>query len=76
MTTAPANYRQRKTHGGTRQLRKLEDRMTDKQFERRTQKMVTRVGMAHAQTRGMVNSVIGVLTRGFIGRLKWVFLGR
>lgn len=67
-------YARHKTNEG--QLRGLEDRMTDKAFERRTAKIATRVGKDGAMTRGLVNGVIAVLRRGFFGRLKWLLLGR
>lgn len=37
---------------------------------------ITQLRQEHAQTRGMVVSIIHVLQRGFLGRLKWLFLGR
>ena len=60
----------------TGQLRPLEDRMTDKQMERRTMKATTRFGRDHAITRGIVNLLTAVLMRGFWGRLKWLLVGR
>lgn len=57
-------------------LRPLEDRMTDKQFERRTAKIAMRVGRDGAVTRGMTMGIIAVLQRGFFGRLKWLVFGR
>jgi len=68
-------YARHKTNT-TGQLRGLEDRMTDKAFERRTAKIAMRVGREHAITRGGLNGVIAVLQRGFFGRLKWLLLGR
>lgn len=57
-------------------LKPLEDRMTDKQFERRTAKIATRVGREGAVTRGMVLALGGVIGRSFFGRFKWLLLGR
>lgn len=68
-------YSRHKTNT-TGQLHGLEDRMTDKQFERRTAKIATRVGREGAVTRGMTMGIIEVLRRGFFGRLKWLLLGR
>ncbi len=58
------------------QLRPLEDRMTDKQYERRTAKIAMRVGREGAMTRGMVLSLSSVIGRGFWGRMQWLVLGR
>jgi len=67
----------RKTTNG--QLRKLEDRMSKYQMEKRATKIVAREQVAvqlareNAITRGMLISVLG---RGFFGRLKWLLFGR
>jgi len=68
-------YSRHKTNT-TGQLNNLEDRMSDKTFERRTARIATRVGREGAVTRGMVLSVGSVLGRGFFGRFKWLLLGR
>jgi len=67
-------YARHKTNEG--QLRPLEDRVTDKQMERRTQKMATRIGRDHALTRGAVVQMGQILSRGLFGRLKWLLVGR
>lgn len=64
-------YSRHKTNE-TGQLRSLEDRMTDKQFERRTMKTATRVGRDAAITRG---AFVTFIQMGFWARLRWVFLG-
>lgn len=68
-------YTRHKTNT-TGQLRPLEDRMTDKQYERRTMKAVTRLGREHAITRGVVMSMTSILSRGFWGKLKFAFFGK
>lgn len=64
-------YTRHKTNGRGG-VRKLEARMTDKQFERRTAKIAMRVGRESAMTRGMVNAFIGMT---FWQRLRWVVRG-
>lgn len=58
-------------------LKPLEDRMTDKQFERRTAKIAMRVGREAAITRGMTQTLYNAFFgRSFLGRMKFIFLGR
>jgi hypothetical protein len=58
------------------QLRSMVSRLTSNQMERRSAKIVMRVGRDHAQTRGMVHGIIAILRRGFFGCLKWLVAGR
>lgn len=53
-------------------LNPMEQRMTDKQFERRTAKIAMRVGRDGALTRG---AFIQFVSLGFWGRLRWLFRG-
>ncbi len=57
-------------------MKKLKKRLTDAQMEQRTAKIAMRVGREGAITRGMTMGLASVLQRGFVGRLKWLFLGR
>lgn len=64
-------YSRHKTNG-TGQLRGLEDRMSDKVFERRTAKIAMRVGRDGALTRGVF---VKFATMGFWARFRWLFRG-
>lgn len=67
-------YARHKTNEG--QIRPLEARMSEKQYERRTARIATRVGREGAITRGYAMQLGAILGRGFFGRMKWLFLGR
>lgn len=53
-------------------LRPLEDRMSDKAFERRTAKIAMRVGRDGARTRG---ALLNFVTMTRWQRFKWLFFG-
>ena len=61
---------------------KVEDRMNAHQADRRQARIQARrtvaeqISREHAITRGVVGQIIGVLQRGFFGRLKWLLFGR
>lgn len=65
-------YTRHKTNS-TGQLRGLEDRMTDKRFERRTARIATRVGRDGAITRG---AFLAFARMGFWDRFRWTWFGR
>lgn len=44
-------------------------------MERRSARIAMRIGREHAITRGIVVTILGVLRRGFFGRLKWALFG-
>ena len=64
-------YQRHKTQGNGL-LNPLEDRMTDKQFERRTAKTARRIGQDHARTRG---AFVQFVSMGFWARLRWLLKG-
>jgi hypothetical protein len=65
----------RKTNGGGR-MRKMVERMSLKQLERRTAKIALHTQREGTITRGMLMGVLQLLNRGFFGRMKYIFLGR
>ena len=67
----------RKRHGNG-QLLPLEQRMTEAEKARRSEKNEYRrlISVEHAKTRGMAVGCMLVLRRGLLGRLKWLMLGR
>lgn len=74
------HYVRRKTHRG--QLQSLCKRLTPAQLEARAATIIARRTVAQklaigtAQAMGRANFALGILGRGFFGRLKWLLIGR
>lgn len=64
-------YARHKTVEG--QLTPMENRMTDKAFERRTARIATRVGRDGAITRG---AFVQFIQMPLFARLRWLLTGR
>lgn len=60
------------------QLKPLKNRLTDEQLRARAAKTAVRAQLSreHAITRGIAVSCYSVLTRGLVGRLKWLLRGK
>ena len=60
------------------QLTPLSERLTAVQATQReeTRNYRSEVAKQHAITRGIANACYGLLSRGFWGRFRWIFLGK